>query len=145
MSNQEIDQKFRENQFHLDSMKPKFDEVSLCPHCGAQTEEKFSGDEGWTFCSDGCGCLEGDRLDHKFICLNCESICDEEKCNCMTPETVQIKVSENYWYPKPGVKRFMASKKDWDTGDPFGDGDTIQDAIEEFLDTLPEGTKFKWS
>jgi predicted DNA-binding transcriptional regulator AlpA len=43
--------------------KPDPDEddgESKCPHCGAPTEEKFSGDEGWTFCTDGCGCIEGD-------------------------------------------------------------------------------------
>lgn len=63
-------------------METQFEEISVCPHCHAPTEEKFSGDEGWTFCSDGCGCLEGDRTVHKFLCLNCEEICDEEKCNC---------------------------------------------------------------
>jgi len=59
-----------------------FEEISLCPYCEAPTEEKFSGDEGWTFCSDGCGCLEGVDLIHKFICLKCQEICDKEECNC---------------------------------------------------------------
>lgn len=60
----------------------QFEEVSVCPHCGALTEERFFGDEGWTFCADGCGCLEGDRVEYKFMCLSCEEICDEEKCEC---------------------------------------------------------------
>lgn len=59
-----------------------FEEVSVCPHCGSLTEEKFAGDEGWTFCTDGCGCLEGDRPIHKFLCSECEEICDTENCNC---------------------------------------------------------------
>lgn len=60
----------------------EFDEVTVCPHCGVLTEEKFSGDEGWTFCSDLCGCIEGDTLDHKFECPDCHELLDEPKCNC---------------------------------------------------------------
>lgn len=60
----------------------QFEEISVCPHCGAQTEERFLGDEGWTFCSDECGCLEGDIIEHKFLCNECGEICDEEKCDC---------------------------------------------------------------
>lgn len=63
-------------------MTQTFEEISVCPHCNAPTEERHSGDEGWTFCSDGCGCLEGDRTVYKFICSDCEEICDEEKCDC---------------------------------------------------------------
>ena len=65
--------------------------------------------------------------------------------SAMTPETVQIKVSECSGWPFPSVCKWEATLADWDLGVPFGRGDTIQDAIEEFLFTLPEGTKFKWS
>lgn len=60
----------------------QFDEVTVCPHCGSLTEEKFIGDEGATFCTDGCGNLEGYGLIHKFQCKKCYEIVDEEKCNC---------------------------------------------------------------
>lgn len=59
-----------------------FEEISVCPHCGEPSEERFSGDEGWAFCSDGCGCIEGDGTLTKFVCSECEEIVDEEKCNC---------------------------------------------------------------
>lgn len=62
--------------------KVKFEEVSTCPHCGAMTEERFIGDEGWTFCSEDCGCLEGDRLVTKYLCLTCYELKDSEKCAC---------------------------------------------------------------
>lgn len=61
----------------------EFKEVTVCPHCNALTEERFSGDEGWTFCSDECGCLEGDHTLNKFECQKCYSINDDEKCNCI--------------------------------------------------------------
>lgn len=38
---------------------PDIDTVSCCPYCNALTEERGFGDEGWTFCSEDCGCLEG--------------------------------------------------------------------------------------
>ena len=60
-----------------------FEEVQVCPHCGALAEEKFSGDEGWTFCTDGCGCIEGDKSVYKFECNKCFSICETEKCDCI--------------------------------------------------------------
>jgi hypothetical protein len=60
----------------------QFEEISVCPHCNEPAEEKFSGDEGWTFCSGECGCIEGEGSVHKFICKKCEQICDEEKCEC---------------------------------------------------------------
>lgn len=59
-----------------------FEEISVCPHCNEPTEERFSGDEGWTFCSGECGCLEGDHVETKYVCPNCEEIVDEPKCNC---------------------------------------------------------------
>ena len=43
------------------------EEVSVCPYCEAPTEEIFCGDEGWTFCSDGCGCLEGHDVVYKIL------------------------------------------------------------------------------
>lgn len=73
----------------------QFEEVSVCPHCGALTEEKFSGDEGWTFCTDGCGCLEGDRIEHKFICKYCEEIKDTEHCETCISITL-IKQEEKF-------------------------------------------------
>ena len=68
----------------------KFEEVSVCPHCGALTVEKFSGGEGWTFCSDGCGCLEGDRIEHKIECSQCHEIKDDESCDCLTPNQITL-------------------------------------------------------
>src|SRR6478736_1725153 len=59
----------------------QFDEVTVCPHCGSLTEEKFIGDEGATFCTDGCGNLEGNGVLHKFQCKKCYEIVDEEKCD----------------------------------------------------------------
>lgn len=59
-----------------------FEEVKVCPHCGALSEERFSGDEGWSFCTEECGCIEGDPPVHKFQCSECGNLCDEEKCNC---------------------------------------------------------------
>jgi len=59
-----------------------FEEVKVCPHCGALSEEKFSGDEGWSFCTDECGCIEGSPTVHKFECSDCKDLLDEPKCNC---------------------------------------------------------------
>jgi hypothetical protein len=61
----------------------EFEEISVCPYCNAPTEEKFSGDEGWTFCPEGCGCLEGEKSVYKFICPDCEEVCDEDACTCV--------------------------------------------------------------
>jgi hypothetical protein len=44
----------------LESYIPDKDSVQVCPQCGAPTEERQVGDEGFTFCSEGCGCLEGE-------------------------------------------------------------------------------------
>lgn len=63
-------------------MEKTFNEVQVCPHCNAMAEEKFAGDEGWTFCSDGCGCIEGDVSVFKFECSSCHEICDTENCEC---------------------------------------------------------------
>ena len=41
---------------HLEELE---EEITVCAACFADTEERSSGDEGWTFCSNGCGCLEG--------------------------------------------------------------------------------------
>lgn len=62
----------------------RFEEITVCPHCGEPTEERFSGDEGWTFCSDECGCLEGDRLERKFLCTMCNEIKDDDACDCLS-------------------------------------------------------------
>ncbi len=35
------------------------DEITVCGYCGGETEELRAGDEGWTYCTMGCGCLEG--------------------------------------------------------------------------------------
>lgn len=65
------------------SFKPQtFEEIGVCPHCGSNTVERFSGDEGWTFCSDGCGCLEGAERTSKFECSICREFSDEPKCLC---------------------------------------------------------------
>ena len=36
--------------------------ITVCADCGEPTEEKWSGDEGWTVCS-GCGNVEGDTIE----------------------------------------------------------------------------------
>ncbi len=59
-----------------------FEEISVCPHCLMPTVEKFSGDEGWTFCSEDCGCLEGEKPLYKFECSRCGDLKDTEECNC---------------------------------------------------------------
>lgn len=71
-------------------MRPviQFEEVTVCPHCGALTEERHSGDEGWTFCSDGCGCLEGDNLERKFECSQCGELKNDDSCDCLTPKSI---------------------------------------------------------
>ena len=43
----------RNNQFKDEDI------FEVCPFCYAEVEEKHMGDEGWTFCSEDCGCLEG--------------------------------------------------------------------------------------
>lgn len=62
------------------TVSEKFEEISVCPFCDAPTEERFSGDEGFTFCTGDCGCLEGEKTVSKFVCGICGEICDEEKC-----------------------------------------------------------------
>lgn len=67
----------------IDSLiEQEFEEVSVCPHCDAPTVERSSGDEGFTFCSEDCGCLEGEKSVYKFICPDCEEVKDEAKCDC---------------------------------------------------------------
>lgn len=44
-------------EFHSDE-DSHFD--SICPHCYASAKEIQAGDEGNTFCSVGCGNIEGD-------------------------------------------------------------------------------------
>lgn len=62
-------------------MKAKeFTEVSVCCSCGEITREIHSGDEGWTYC-DGCGTVEG-RTKEKYMCPDCEELCDDEVCDC---------------------------------------------------------------
>lgn len=63
-------------------METQFEEISVCPHCGELAEKRFSGDEGWTFCSGECGCIEFEGSETKYWCKKCEEICDEEQCNC---------------------------------------------------------------
>ncbi len=50
---------------HVDT--PDLDELQVCPHCGATTEERSSGDEGWTFCTEECGCLEGSETTYMTV------------------------------------------------------------------------------
>lgn len=56
---------------------------------------------------------------------------------------IQIKISQGY------LKRYSATLEEWDLGVPFGDGDTIQEALEDFLELYEmkydEIPKFKWS
>ena len=58
-------------------------------------------------------------------------------------ETIQLTVCPGYY------KRFQCTVDPWDIGMPIGDGNTIQEAIEDFLqmweckyDELPN---YKWS
>ena len=60
----------------------QFEEVTVCPYCSQPTKEMMLGDEGFTFCSDGCGCLEGEKTVYKLVCKKCDQICDLEKCDC---------------------------------------------------------------
>ncbi len=60
-----------------------FEEVQVCPHCGELAEERrISEDEGLTFCSDECGCIEGDERAVKYECPKCHELKDEPKCDC---------------------------------------------------------------
>lgn len=59
----------------------EFEEVTVCIHCGTQTEEVFSSHEGATCCPE-CGCVEGFDNPTKFECPKCHELCDEEKCDC---------------------------------------------------------------
>jgi len=60
-----------------------FEEVSVCPYCLMPSEERsFGGNDGATFCSGDCGCIEGEGSINKFECSECGELCDEEKCNC---------------------------------------------------------------
>lgn len=55
---------------------------------------------------------------------------------------ITIKVSPGY------LKRFTATLESWDLGVPLGDGDTIQEAIENFLELweckFDETPTYKW-
>lgn len=127
-------------------MKHKgFDEISVCPHCGAPTRESRTLE--MTFCSDGCGCLEGELgLPRKFACEDCGELCDEEQCKC--GNGLQIKVTHDQ-------RGYLAMEKgtdeDWDgdsegwhyCGAPRGFGRTIQDAIDELMETLCENRAAK--
>ncbi len=60
----------------------QFEEIQVCPYCGEKTKEVGYPD-ALTYCSNGCGCLEGElELPRKFECQECFEYCDEEKCNC---------------------------------------------------------------
>lgn len=53
---------------HIDT--PDLDTVSVCPHCGAEAEQRGCGTdacESWTFCSADCGCLEGDGTEEVTV------------------------------------------------------------------------------
>lgn len=63
-------------------MTPTFEEISCCPHCGEPSEERFSGDEGWTFCSGECGCIEFEGSETRYCCSECGDIFDEPICAC---------------------------------------------------------------
>lgn len=68
----------RDPRFHRTS-----EQVRVCNYCGAPTEEMFSGDEGATFCTDGCGCLEGEKPEYRYECHDCKSLLrEDEDCGC---------------------------------------------------------------
>lgn len=58
-------------------------------------------------------------------------------------DTLQLKISAGNY------KRFQCTLESWDLGVPIGDGNTINEAIEEFIDLWEmkhnETPKFKWS
>lgn len=60
----------------------EFEEVSACPHCGNLAEERFSGDEGWTFCTEECGCIEFEGSVTRYCCPDCKELKNEPKCDC---------------------------------------------------------------
>lgn len=55
---------------------------------------------------------------------------------------ITIKVYTGY------ARKFTATLEDWDLGIPFGDGDTIQEAIDNFLEAwemkFDETPNYKW-
>jgi hypothetical protein len=65
----------------MTQLAPTPEYIRVCNYCDAPTEEVWSGDEGFTFCSDGCGCMEGEKDVYKLWCPNCEEYVDTE-CNC---------------------------------------------------------------
>lgn len=118
-----------------------FDEITVCPHCGAPTKESRTLE--MTFCSDGCGCLEGELgLPTKFACLDCGDLCDEEQCKC--GNGIQIKITYigyGQWQAmeKGGSEDAEVVDGDWRyCGSPRGLGSTIQDAIDNLMETLCE-------
>jgi len=70
------------------------DEIRVCNYCGAPTEERFSGDEGWTFCIEGCGCLEGEKPVYRDICDCSEFV---EDCSCMITEDQKVQIRILVW------------------------------------------------
>jgi hypothetical protein len=64
----------------MNTLKKVFQDVAVCCECGEITRQVTSGDEGWTYC-DGCGTIEGSTK-LKYICPDCEELCDDEKCDC---------------------------------------------------------------
>ena len=42
-----------------------YEEMSVCSGCGFPTEERFSGDEGWSVC-ENCGPVEGNTK-YRFV------------------------------------------------------------------------------
>lgn len=59
-----------------------FEKISVCPWCYSLTEEKLIRNERFTFCTDGCGCLEGEKKVYRYICNKCDSVCNEPMCMC---------------------------------------------------------------
>jgi len=67
---------------------------------------------------------------------------------------IQIKVSEP-WPSTKSKPMYQATLSEWDLGVPIGDGSTIQDAIDSFLDAYwdiwvgwnPDSSEinYKWS
>ncbi len=70
-------------------MVRRFEEIQVCPWCSAPATESQRLE--LSFCSNGCGCIEGEPTVHKFLCLECEEIKDTEECDCQPRKPLTLK------------------------------------------------------
>ena len=72
---------------------------------------------------------------------------DSKHPKAMTTEEVKQDEIQLKVYPGT-LKNYEVSVKDWDLGYPFGDGDTIEEAIDDFIQwwecKFDETPKYRW-